>query len=48
VPLDFLKKSVESASSRLQKCMQNDGAYVEVWHYMVVYGLQNDARIIVI
>jgi hypothetical protein len=30
--LIFLMKSVESVSSRLQKCAQNAGAHVEIWH----------------
>jgi hypothetical protein len=30
IPLDFLRKSVEPVSSRLQKFVQNVEAYVEI------------------
>jgi hypothetical protein len=32
VSLSFLRKTVESVSSRLQKSGQNAGAYVVIWH----------------
>jgi len=37
--LEFLQKSVESGSSKLQKSVKNVVAYVE----MAVYGLKSDA-----
>jgi hypothetical protein len=35
VPLDFLRRSVGSLSLRLQKSVQNAGAYVEI---LTLYG----------
>jgi hypothetical protein len=42
--LDELEASVEPVSVRLQKCVQKAGDYVEIWYYLVVYGLSNGAE----
>jgi hypothetical protein len=34
IPLDFLRKNVESMSVRLQQCVQSAGSYVEIWYIM--------------
>jgi hypothetical protein len=32
VVFDFLRKSVKDMSSRSQRCVQDGGPYVEIWH----------------
>jgi hypothetical protein len=41
VPLDFLRGSVQSVSSRLQEFVQNAGVYVEILTLLLVSGPQS-------
>jgi len=45
ITLDFFGKILKSVSSRQQRCVQNDWAYVEIWQQILVHVLYNGASL---